>query len=127
MEVWQQRVVPSAFAPPAAASPRQARFLGGLFATSPEVSSQPSLMICSVQEDEDDPLLDEGLDPAKFFALSRGGGGPGRGKKRRRRRKRPGMRAAGSSYGKRKVLVQTKIAQARKPRRCICSKLSMTD
>ena len=69
----------------------------------------------SGQEGEDEPLLDAGLDPAKFFALSRGGGGPGRGKKRRRRRKRPGMRVAASSYAKRKVLIKTKIAHARKP------------
>ena len=51
-------------------------------------------------------MFEEGLDPAKFFALSRAGGDgnrrPNR-KKRRRRRKRPVMRAAASSYGKKKV------------------------
>ena len=66
------------------------------------------MIIRSGQEGEEDPLLDEGLDPAKFFALSRGGGGegPGRRRRKRRRRKRPGMRAAASSYGKRKVLIK---------------------
>ena len=62
----------------------------------------------SGQEGEDEPFLDEGLDPAKFFALTRGGGGGGgKGPRRRRkrRRKRPGMRTAASSYGKRKVLI----------------------
>ena len=100
MEVWQERAFPSsAYLPPPS---RQARFLGGLFDTSPQVT-ESSLILPSGQEGEDDPLLEEGLDPAKFFALSRGGGkGPRR--KRKRRRKRPGMRAAASSYGKRKVL-----------------------
>ena len=43
MEVWQQRVVPSAYyLAPTPVSTRQARFLGGLFDTSPEVSSEPS-------------------------------------------------------------------------------------
>ena len=66
------------------------------------------LIIRSGQEGEEDPLLDEGLDPAKFFALSRGGGGevPRRRKRKRRRRKRPGLRAAASSYGKRQVLIK---------------------
>ena len=107
MEVWQQRVVPSpAYAPPPppSSSSRQTRFLGGLFDTGPEVSG-PMLIIRSGQEGEEDPLLDEGLDPAKFFALSRGGGGD-RPRRRRKRRRRPGMRAAASSYGKRKVLIK---------------------
>ena len=106
MEVWQERAFPSsAQLPPPS---RQARFLGGLFDTSLEVSaSRPLLVTRSGQEGGDDSLLDEGLDPAKFFALSRGGGGEGPGrKKRKRRRKRPGMRAAASSYGKRKVLIK---------------------
>ena len=51
-------------------------------------------------------MFEEGLDPAKFFALSRAGSDgnrrPNR-KRRRRRRKRPAMRAAASSYGKKKV------------------------
>ena len=100
MEVWLERAVPSLAHPPPPS--RQARFLGRLFDTSPEVSG-PFLILPSGQEGEDDPLLDEGLDPAKFFALSRGGGKRPR-PRRKRRRKRPGMRAAASSYGKRKVL-----------------------
>ena len=101
MEVWLERAVPSlAYSPPPL---RQERFLGGLFDSGPEV--RPFLILPSdAQEGEDDPLLDEGLDPAKFFALSRGGGKRPR-PRRKRRRKRPGMRAAASSYGKRKVLI----------------------
>ena len=64
------------------------------------------MIIRSGQEGEDDPLLDEGLDPAKFFALSRGGGGEGPRRRKRKRRRRPGLRAAASSYGKRKVLIK---------------------
>ena len=97
MEVWEQRSIPSAFPPS-----RQARFLDGLFSNSPEVSS--ALLLKYFQESEEDPFLGEGLDPAKFFALSRAGEGP-RKRKRRRRRKRPGIRAAASSYGKRKVQI----------------------
>ena len=98
MEVWLERAVPSlAYSPPHL---RQERFL---FDSGPEV--RPFLILPSdAQEGEDDPLLDEGLDPAKFFALSRGGGKRPR-PRRKRRRKRPGMRAAASSYGKRKVLI----------------------